>query len=259
MLQASRRSVLIIDDDKDSLEVLNDILSTEYTTYLASNGEDGVQLARKVQPDLILLDLVMPGMDGIRTCQMLRASEETRDITILVITGSSDLDPRVGAFMSGADDMASKPYETRELMARIRAKMRRLDERKPLAALPTQTIRCGNLTLDPDKFEVTINNETITISVLEFNLLRFFVENVDRVVSRQKILEAVWKDSVVSDRTVDTHMASLRRKLVGFDHAFKTIYSAGYILKSENPKRGADSPPRRTNDPANGGAHSNRT
>ncbi|MFL5815574.1 MAG: response regulator transcription factor [Bdellovibrionia bacterium] len=243
MLQASRRSILIIDDDKDSLEVLNDILSSEYKTYLASNGEDGVRMAREVRPDLILLDLVMPGMDGIRTCQTLRVSEETRDITILVVTGSSELDPRISAFGSGADDMVSKPYEIRELLARIRAKMRRLDEKNPAAA--SQVIRCGNLTLDPDKFEVTINGETITISVLEFNLLRYFVENVDRVISRQKILEAVWKDSVVSDRTVDTHMASLRRKLVGFDHAFKTIYSAGYILKNESQKKSADSSQRR--------------
>lgn len=250
MLQAPRRSILIIDDDKDSLEVLNDILSQEYVTHLASNGEDGVRLARSVHPDLILLDLMMPGMDGIRTCQTLRISEETREITILVITGSADQDPRINAFMNGADDMVSKPYETRELLARIRAKMRRLDERAPSTK---QIIECGNLTLDLEKLEVTIDHELITISVLELNLLRFFLENKDRVVSRQTILEAVWKGAIVSDRTVDTHMASLRRKLVGFDHSFKTIYSAGYILKSEKPKKGTEGSHRRSN---NGSNHS---
>jgi two-component system alkaline phosphatase synthesis response regulator PhoP len=243
MLNPTRRSILIIDDDKESLEVLREILSQEYTTYLASNGEDGVRLARSAHPDLIILDLMMPGMDGARTCQALRNYEETRNTTILVITGSAEQDPRVNAFMNGADDMVSKPYHPRELLARVHAKMRRLD---PRAHITKSVIHCGNLTMDPEKFEISINHEPIAISVLEFNLLRFFLENRDRVVSRQNILDAVWKDAVVSDRTVDTHMASLRKKLVGFDHTFKTIYSAGYILKSEKPKKGSDGSPRRS-------------
>lgn len=232
MLQAPKRSILIIDDDKDSLEVLNELLSDEYTTHLASNGEEGVKIAIDKQPDLVLLDLMMPGMGGTRTCEALRSNELTRNITIIVITGSSDQDPRIAAFMKGADDIVSKPYETRELMARIRSKIRRIEERS--GSTSTGIIQCGNLSLDPDKIEVRIDGSPIAISVLEFNLLRYFLENVDRVVTRQKILEAVWKDSIVSDRTVDTHMASLRRKLVGFNHSFKTIYSAGYILKNDN-------------------------
>ncbi len=240
MLQTSQRSILIIDDDKDSLETLNDLLSDEYTTLLATNGEDGVRLAREKQPDLILLDLMMPGMCGTRTCEALRMNELTRHITIVVITGASEQDPRVAVFTKGADDMVSKPYETRELLARIRSKIRRIEERNPTSTTSNQVIRCGNLTPDPEKLEVTNDEKPLAINVLRFNLLRYFLENMDRVISRQKILEAVWKDSVVSDRTVDTHMASLRRKLMGFNRTFKTIYSAGYILKSEGAQKAND-------------------
>lgn len=233
MLRASKRSILIIDDDKDSLEVLNELLSEEYTTYLAANGEEGLQIALDEQPDLVLLDLMMPGMGGTRTCEALRMNELTRHITIIVITGAADQDPRIAAFTKGADDIVSKPYETRELLARIRSKIRRIEER---TGSTDSIIQCGNLSLDPEKIEVRIDGTPIAISVLEFNLLRFFLENIDRVISRQKILDAVWKDSIVSDRTVDTHMASLRRKLGDFNHTFKTIYSAGYILKDESPE-----------------------
>jgi DNA-binding response OmpR family regulator len=209
------------------LEFLNELLSSEYKTYTASNGEAGIQIARTAQPDLILLDLFMPGMCGNSTCETLRKSQDTQHIPIIIITGGTELDPRVRVLTAGADDIITKPYEIRELMARVHSKMRRIEER----AGTSKTLQCGNLVLDLQKLEVTIEGRTIPISVLEFNLLRFFIENVDRVVSRQNILDSVWKESVVSDRTVDTHMASLRRKLAGFDHNFKTVYSAGYILK----------------------------
>jgi DNA-binding response OmpR family regulator len=255
MALSPSRSILIIDDDQDSSIALSAVLSKSYDIKIAASGEEGVRLARTHLPDLILLDLLMPGMDGTLTCKTLRLSDLTRHIPIIIITSSCELDPKVDAFMNGADDMIQKPFEQRELLARIHSKMRRLDERK---GTPSHAIECGNLTLNPVSLEVTINGNVIPISVLEFNLLRFFLENPDRVVSRDQILAAVWKDAIVSDRTVDTHMASLRRKLTQFNHTFRTIYSAGYILKKKPPHKRDGSSRRKSAIPptdANGGAH----
>jgi two-component system phosphate regulon response regulator PhoB len=131
------------------------------------------------------------------------------------------------AFDLGADDYVVKTTRPRELVARILSKIRRIEEREE----DPELITCGNLILNTRKLEATINSRPLPLSVLEFNLLRFFVANKDRVMSRQQILEGVWKDAVVSNRTIDTHMVYLRKKLVGFDHILATVYGAGYILR----------------------------
>ncbi|MDZ4082888.1 MAG: response regulator transcription factor, partial [Bdellovibrionales bacterium] len=124
-------------------------------------------------------------------------------------------------------DYVIKSARPRELVARVVAKIRRLEEQVDEPDIMT----CGNLILNAARLEATVEDKTIPLSVLEFNLLRFFVLNKDRVVSRQQILEGVWKDAVVSNRTIDTHMVYLRKKLAGFSHTLATVYGAGYILR----------------------------
>jgi DNA-binding response OmpR family regulator len=193
----------------------------------APDGDEGICVARELQPDLILLDIAMPKMDGIAVCESLRSHQATRHIPIIMLTAASDVDHRVKSYMTGADDFLAKPFRPKELVARVLSKIRRIEERTE----KDESLECGNLVLDVKSMEARVEGKPIELSVLEFNLLKCFVQNKDRVMSRERILETVWRNSVVSDRTVDTHIVSLRKKLAGFDHVLGTIYGAGYILK----------------------------
>lgn len=233
---SKKRKVLIIDDELDNREFIEQILLEHFDVLAAVDGETGVQIARTALPDVILLDIIMPRLDGIAVCSLLRTDEVTKHIPIIMLTGSNDIDRRVQSFMTGADDFLSKPFHPQDLIARVHSKIRRIEERSLLGngSNGNGICECGNLKLDVNKLEVRIDGQVITLSVLEFNLLKCFVENKDHVLSRERILELVWRDSIVSDRTVDTHIVSLRKKLNGFDHSISTIYGAGYVLKKGN-------------------------
>lgn len=232
-----RRKILLIEDDLENQSLLKDILSDKFLVLTAKDGEEGFRMAIANAPDLILLDLMMPKLDGVETCGLLRSHESTRHIPVIVLTATSDFEMQLKALDLGADDLLQKPFRPRELLARMSTKLRRLEESKK----PVSHLRCGDLEMDLDRFECRINQTPIVLSVLEFNLLRFFVENFNRVLSREKILRAVWREAVVTDRTVDTHMTSLRKKLQGSSLAFATLYGAGYILKSRSPSGSSSS------------------
>lgn len=225
----ARLKILIIDDEADNRELIRDILSEKYDLLMAGDGEEGLRAARGELPDLILLDITMPKLDGIAACEALRSNEATRHIPIIMLTARSDLDHKVRSLMTGADDFITKPFKPKELLAHIHSKVRRVEER----TAREETIDCGNLSLNLPRVQALIDGRNIELTVLEFNLLRYLVQNQDRVVSREKILEAVWRDSVVSDRTVDTHIVALRKKLAGFNGALQTVYGAGYVIKIE--------------------------
>jgi len=227
MLQ--KRRVLVIDDEADNRELIEQVLAEQFAVLSAGDGEEGLRFARAEHPDLIILDIAMPKLDGFAVCEALRSNLATRDIPIIMLTVAADVDDRIRSFMSGADDFVPKPFRPKELLARVQSKVRRLEEREG----KDEVIECGNLVLDTKRLDAAINGRSLGLSVLEFNLLKCFVQNKDRVMSRETILQSVWRDAVVSDRTVDTHIVSLRRRLENFDHMIATIYGAGYILKRE--------------------------
>lgn len=222
-----KRKILVVEDERDNREFIDEVLRDRFEVVVAGDGEEGLRLARAILPDLVLLDIAMPKLDGLAVCAALRDNEATKHIPIIILTASSDVDKRIQSYMTGADDYLTKPFKPKELLARVLSKIRRIEER----AEKEQVIRLGNLILDTRKIEATIDSNPIQLSVLEFKLLKYFVTNKDRVMSREQILEAVWRDSVVSDRTVDTHIVSLRKHLCKFDHALTTVYGAGYVLK----------------------------
>lgn len=224
---SNKRKILIIDDENDIRNAIQSYLVDKFQVFDASDGEEGLRKAKTELPDLILLDISMPKLDGLSVCEDLRSNEATRHIPIIMLTAASDTSRRIDAFMTGADDYLSKPFRMQELVARVQSKMRRIQERET----KEENVACGNLVMNVNKLEALINDALIPLSVLEFNLLRYLVLNRDRVLSREKILEAVWRDTSVSDRTVDTHIVSLRKKLADFDHSLTTVYGAGYILK----------------------------
>lgn len=220
--------ILLIDDDLDHRVPLQGLLEMEgYEVLAASDGEEGFRMARSELPDLVLLDIRMPKVDGIEACRMLRSNEATRSIRIIMLTADDSPETRIRAFNLGADDYVARPFRFEELLARIRSKLRRVEE----LSQPQRVLTCGNLYLDLDRMEAKVGQQPVTLSVLEFDLLSFLLKNRERVLSRQKILEAVWRDSVVTERTIDTHVALLRKKLTGFDHRITTIYGAGYSIK----------------------------
>ncbi len=238
-MEELRPKVLIVDDEPEIRDLLKTVLDERYEVFLGNNGTDGLKLAREKKPDVIVLDVMMPVMDGFSTCQALRSQEETRRIPIIMLTALKDSSDKVKAFNAGADDYVAKPFYPDELMARIDSKLRRASESrtdKPAttaagAAPSPRMIVCGNLSLDCESMEVKIDGKDVVLTMLEFNLLKYFIENKGKLRSRDQILESVWNSTTISGRILDPHVLALRKKTEGFDHALCTVYGGGYILK----------------------------
>lgn len=222
------KRVLIIDDDAGLLELLSEVLTEAlFEPITASTGQEGIQKAVQISPDLILLDVNLPGINGFEVCKRLREQPATRDIPIVMLTTADQVDDRVRGLDVGADDYLPKPFHAKELVARINARLRR----KESTDTKNQEIQLGNLWMHPVSLEVKVSDEPVRLTHFEFDLLRYFVERPNQVIARAKLLGDLWPDSVVTDRTVDTHIANLRRKLAGFDHSIQTVYGAGYVLR----------------------------
>lgn len=223
------RKILIVDDEEDNLYFLDKALNEKYQIFTANNAEDALKLAKSEIPDLILMDIQLPRMNGLEACEFLRANEVTKHINILVISGYEDQDKEVKAFSRGADDFVEKPYKLKDLIARIDAKIKKMDSLHLIDQLVVKTF--GNLSLCKDKMECKVNDKVIELSSLEFKLLSYFIENPEKVLTRDRILNYVWHDvQAITKRTVDTHMVALRKKLSDFDHEFGSIYGEGYQL-----------------------------
>lgn len=222
------KKVLIIDDDSDSLGLLSEMLKDHFLTRTASSGKEGVRTAVREQPHLILLDVNMPEMNGFEVCMRLREQPTTRTIPIVMLTTSSGLDSRVTGLNLGADDYICKPFHVRELVARLRARLRR----REMEQRETGELEVGNLVLEPKACRVRINRKEVALTQTEYELLRYFLERPDQVINRKKLLSDLWPDAVVSVRTVDTHIANLRKKISGFNCSLTTVYRAGYLLKT---------------------------
>ncbi|OFZ82019.1 MAG: hypothetical protein A2583_01370 [Bdellovibrionales bacterium RIFOXYD1_FULL_53_11] len=232
------KCILVVDDDSDSAFLIKQLVPPDITVYSAENGLDGIRLAQEINPSLIVLDINMPKLGGIETCRLLRSNDSTKNIPVIMLSASSEVDSKVDAFMRGADDYVSKSADNRELQARISAKLRRVDETRPpmhrQARKGSPAISCGGIELNEDRFEVKICGKNIDSSVLEFKLLKHFINNPGRVFSRRQLLDSFWKNTVVTPRTVDTHVSTLRKKIEGAGYVIKSIYGAGYIFSAES-------------------------
>ncbi len=224
--------LLIVDDDADIREMLRDTLSPEFDVELAADAESGLLAAGRIRPDLILVDLQMPGMDGFGFCLELRSRLELShiaDTLVMVMTGSPDSERL--SFESGADDYVGKPFRPGELRARITARLRARYRRRP-AAGDTQVLRSGNLELDLDRSIASLDGKQIPLSQLEFKLLGYFMRSGGRVVSRSEVLEDNWPGVSVTHRTVDTHVSKIRKAISGSREQIQSIYGAGYCWRA---------------------------
>ncbi len=218
----TKNTILVVDDDADVREALRGLLSTEYSVEEAPDGKSGLELAEKHLPDLILLDLKMPMICGKEVCRKLKANPKTKDIAVVILTASSETQNLVDCFNLGADDFVEKPFKAEALMARIAAKLRNKQR--------NTRVRAGNIVLDLEAMQAYVGESVREFSTLEFNLLRYFIDHKNNVVKRGQVLEGVWQNVSVSDRTVDAHIVSLRKKINGSTCELKTIYGSGYKL-----------------------------
>lgn len=226
------KSILIIEDEKDLAELLAFNLEKEgYRTTCVHDGKEGLARAADNIPDLILLDLMLPGMLGTDVCKSLRKEARTAHIPIIMITAKSDEIDRVVGFEVGADDYIVKPFSTREVLLRVKAVLRR-QETEPQPAQPAGMLVMGAITIDKQRHSVLSNGEEIELTSTEFKLLRYLAEKKGYVQSREKLLENVWSYNNVGDtRTVDTHVTRLRSKLGTPGDIIKTVRGFGYKIE----------------------------
>jgi DNA-binding response OmpR family regulator len=227
----SGKKVLVVDDDIKTVELVKLYLNRDgYRVLTANNGNDALQIARENHPELIVLDLMLPGISGLDVCRTLRAES---DVPIIMLTALTTDDDRLTGLDLGADDYVTKPFSPRELAARVRAVLRRLPgERGP------EKIEHGALTVNFLKHEAFLEGKPLNLTPIEFKLLGALVKEPGRVFSRAQIIEkALGDDFDGFDRTIDVHILKLRRKLEPDPHNpryIKTIYGAGYKLLENN-------------------------
>ncbi len=222
--------ILITEDEGALVAMLRYNLEKEgYRVDEAADGGEALLKVAEAPPDLILLDWMLPSLSGIEVCRQLRRNPATRNIPIIMLTARGEEGDRVRGLDAGADDYVAKPFSPSELIARIRAVLRRI---RP--ALGEEMLTCGDIVMDLAAHKVTRNGREIHLGPTEFRLLRFFLEHPGRVLSRDQLLDSVWGNDVyVEQRTVDVHIRRLRKALNGEGEAdiIRTVRSAGYALE----------------------------
>ncbi|MBC7397254.1 MAG: response regulator transcription factor [Bdellovibrionales bacterium] len=227
-----KKKLLIVDDEPQIRVLLKEFLSEAFLIELASNGKEALSAAKSFKPDVILMDIMMPELDGVSAVQKLRLDENTRHIPVLMLTAANTSQERIRAFDFGADDFISKPFEVEELVSRINAKLNRVKE---LRQLPPDRIEVGNLVMDLRSREVTITKNLVDLAPVEFGILLLLLLRLGTVVSRKEIMKEVWQDGRKSDRLIDAHVTSLRKKIDLFDGDLQTVYGEGYRMKMAPP------------------------
>jgi len=222
----AKKLILAIDDEKDILKLLQYNLEREgHQVISAKTGEEGLEAARAKKPDLILLDLMLPGMDGLEVCKILRGNKDTKNIPILMLTAkSSELDQILGLEL-GAIDYITKPFSVKVLSARVKNIFRNKEAKKDESAV----LRANGLAIDRERHSFTVNGKPVSLTKLEFQMLGFLMENRGKVFSRDQLLSSVWEgQAFVVDRTVDVHMRSIRQKLGKHRDMIETVRGSGY-------------------------------
>ncbi len=223
-----QHKVLVVEDDSDILELIRyNLKVNNYCVFTAETGEQAVALASSTKPDLILLDLMLPGIDGLEVCRKLKASSATKFIPIIMVTAKSSEADIVTGLELGADDYITKPFSTKVLIARVAATIRS----NQLGREPNNSslITSGAITIDTDKYEVFINSKRIDVTATEFDVLKLLIKRSGRVFTRYQIIDATkGGDYEVTDRAVDVQIVGLRKKLGEHGKFIKTVRGIGY-------------------------------
>jgi DNA-binding response OmpR family regulator len=227
-LGSDRSRILIVEDDGDIAALIAHYLEKSgYASEIAADGSRGLRSARETPPDLVILDLMLPGLNGLEVCKALRQHDRTAALPIIMLTARGEESERIFGLDAGADDYVVKPFSPSELMARVRALLRR-------AATPAVTdrvLRCGPISVDVERHTVSNAGATVRLTAKEFLLLQYLLEHRGRVLSRDRLLSDVWDYQYPgATRTVDVHVRRLREKLPFLEHALVTVQQFGYKL-----------------------------
>ncbi len=229
---ASRPTVLVVEDEPALLALLRYNLESEgYRVLEAKNGEEGLTLIRETKPDLVLLDWMLPFLSGIEVCRQMRRLPDLKSIAVIMLTAKSEEADKLRGLEVGADDYVTKPFSPSELMARVKAVLRRARPQ-----LSTETLSYKDLSMDLATHRVKRMEKDVHLGPTEFRLLRFLMENQGRVFSREQLLDHVWgRDIYVEPRTVDVHIRRLRKaiNIEGAVDLIRTVRAAGYSLDAE--------------------------
>ena len=214
--------ILLVDDEPDILEIISYTLKNEgYSVYTAANGIEAIDLARKINPTLIILDVMMPQMDGVEACEIIRNDSEIGDTIITFLSARGEDYSQIAGFNAGADDYITKPIKPRVLKSKIKSLLRRMNTEDK------DVINFENMTIDRNTYKLIIEGNELSLPKKEFELLFLLCSKPGKVFKREFILESVWgKEVVVGDRTIDVHIRKLREKIG--DSYFKTIKGVGY-------------------------------
>jgi len=224
-------TILVVEDERDILDVVSyNLQQAGYRVLRAEDGLEGLRAAERERPDLVILDLMLPKMDGKEVCRRIRQTDATRSIPILMLTAKADEVDRVIGFEIGADDYLTKPFSPRELVLRSQAILRRMQEQ----TAPGGVLRFAGLVIDPEKHRAEVDGREVDLTATEFRLLHHLAVNEGKVQSREGLLDRVWGYSYEGyARTVDTHVRRLRQKLGSSRDRIETIRGLGYRFREE--------------------------
>lgn len=223
----SKQTILVVDDERDLLDLIEYNLKKEgFKVLKAENGEEGISKAKEHKPDLILLDIMMPKMDGLEAVEIMRKDDELKKTPIIFLTARSDEKTEIDGLNKGGDDYITKPISTTKLVSRIKAVLRRFDDSEQTA----NKLEVHDLQIDKDRYIVLQEGNEFQLPRKEFELLFFLASRKGKVLDRQTLLNKVWGDNIyVVDRTVDVHVRKIREKLG--DHYIETVKGVGYRFK----------------------------
>jgi two-component system response regulator MprA len=239
--QQKQLKVLVVDDEDNIIELIRLGLRYEgFQVEVASDGEQGIALAQRIDPDLVILDVMMPGIDGIEVCRRLRSNPTTRDVPVLMLTAKDEVGDRILGLQTGADDYLTKPFDFYELLERIKAILRRQSRSKSLQGDAnindaTQVLQFGDLLMNTSTREVTRNGNLIELTATEYNLLHLFMSHPRQVLDRQTILNRVWGyDFLGETNIIEVYVRYLREKIEDSPSSPRlivTVRGVGYVLK----------------------------
>jgi two-component system phosphate regulon response regulator PhoB len=225
-------SILIIEDERDTVDLVeHQLKESGFHVLTALDGISGLELAVKKCPDLVILDLMLPRMEGQDVCRTLKFNPRTRGIPIMILTALAGEDDRIAGYELGVDDYITKPFSPRELVLRVKAILRRKESTREVVKI----IQIDDLLVDIDRHRVSVQGTDIHLTLTEFKLLVELASNRRRVLTRERLLDRVWGfDFEGYDRTVDAHIRQLRKKLGGLANYIETIRGAGYKFREKN-------------------------
>jgi two-component system phosphate regulon response regulator PhoB len=226
----AKESILVVEDEEDIQELMAYNLGKEgYKVVKTATGEEGVRAARQTPPDAILLDLMLPGLDGLEVCRILKGDPKTAHVPVLMVTAKGEESDIVTGLQLGADDYITKPFSPKVLLARLRAVLRRKNQKQ---ADPGALVKIHDLVIHPGRHEALLKGKPMDLTFTEFRLLHFLASRPGWVFTRQQIVDAVkGEDYPVTDRSVDVQVVGLRKKLGSYEHYIETVRGVGYRFK----------------------------